>query len=220
MASHTAAVPSRHRGNVRRLLLHARQLRRMARDSQALVYPNARSRRRHLVCPPLLVHQVTYHGPGQLVCYPLLNLRAYRQDAHWYMRALEEVAMRTVSTLGLVPAREPGLTGVWVGGGKLCAIGVKLSRWVTMHGLALNVHPDLAHFEHIVPCGIADRPVTSVADELRRCGLATASLEEVHTILLGHFADVFDVQLKVVDQTPAALHRDAGRPIDSLARDG
>ena len=136
--------------------------------------------------------EVTYHGPGQLVLYPILDLRAYRQDVHWYMRSLEEVALRTLGSLGLPGERVEGLTGAWVDGAKVCAIGVKLSRWVTMHGLALNVCPDLAHFGHIVPCGIADRPVTSVAELL---GEDAADLREVQRLLLRHFGDVFSVEV-------------------------
>ena len=162
--------------------------------------------------------EVTYHGPGQLVLYPMLDLRAYRQDVHWYMRALEEVAMRALADVGLPAAREPGLTGVWVDGAKACAIGVKLSRWVSMHGLALNVATDLAHFEHIVPCGIADRPVTSVARELQRRRLDGATdaaiggapdgddalLAHMRALLLKHFAAVFDVDCRVVEHDDAA----------------
>jgi len=114
--------------------------------------------------------EVTYHGPGQLVVYPILDLRAYKQDVHWYMRALEEVAARVVRSVGLPAGRIDGLTGVWIGDAKVCAIGVKLSRWVTMHGLALNVDVDLRDFAHIVPCGIADRPVTSLRRELEARG--------------------------------------------------
>lgn len=142
--------------------------------------------------------EVTYHGPGQLVLYPILDLRDYRQDVHWYMRALEEVVIRTLHSLGLPAEREPGLTGVWVNGAKACAEGVKLSRWVTMHGLALNVHTDLSDFQHIVPCGIGDRPVTSVAEQLRAAGTPEddlPTLEDVQRLLLGHFADVFECQL-------------------------
>ena len=148
--------------------------------------------------PPFELHrterggEVTYHGPGQLVLYPILDLREYRQDVHWYMRSLEEVALRTLGSLGLPGERVEGLTGAWVRGAKVCAIGVKLSRWVTMHGLALNVCPDLSHFGHIVPCGIADRPVTSVAELL---GEDAADLCEVQRLLLGHFSDVFSVEL-------------------------
>ena len=142
--------------------------------------------------------EVTYHGPGQLVLYPILDLRSYRQDVHWYMRALEEIAIRTLRSLGLPAEREPGLTGVWVNGAKACAEGVKISRWVTMHGLALNVETDLADFAHIVPCGIADRPVTSVAEQLRSAGTPEAelpSLEYVQGLMLRHFADVFECEL-------------------------
>ena len=143
--------------------------------------------------------EVTYHGPGQLVLYPILDLRAYRQDVHWYMRALEEIVIRTLHSLGLPAEREPGLTGVWVNGAKACAEGVKLSRWVTMHGLALNVHTDLSDFQHIVPCGIADRPVTSVAEQLRNNGIPEEelpTLEDVHSLLLEHFAEVFECDLE------------------------
>ena len=151
--------------------------------------------------------EVTYHGPGQLVLYPVLDLRAYRQDVDWYMRALEEVAIRALGDVGLTAERLPGLTGVWVGGAKACAIGVKLSRWVSMHGLALNVAPDLTHYEHIVPCGIADRPVTSVARELQTAGAdsdvadSQALMEQMHRLLLRHFADVFEVELEDVGAT-------------------
>lgn len=143
--------------------------------------------------------EVTYHGPGQIVLYPLLDLRAYRQDVHWYMRALEEVVIRTLGSLGLPAGREPGLTGVWVDGAKACAIGVKLSRWVSMHGLALNVEPDLEHFGHIVPCGIADKPVTSIAELLRERGYDAGGaplLERVQRLLLQHFAEVFECELE------------------------
>lgn len=107
--------------------------------------------------------EVTYHGPGQLVMYPVLNLRHFKQDLHWYLRQLEEVIIRALSEVsGLQGERVEGLTGVWVGGNKVAAIGVRASRWVTYHGLALNVSTDLSHFSKIVPCGIADKGVTSI----------------------------------------------------------
>lgn len=144
---------------------------------------------------------MTYHGPGQLVLYPVLDLRAYEQDLHWYLRALEETVIRTLASLGVTAAREEGLTGVWVGDSKVCAIGVRVSRWITMHGLALNVCPDLSHFEHIVPCGIADRSVTSTAQLLP--GEAGASeLATVQELLLFHFAEVFNVRY---EDPPAPL---------------
>lgn len=105
--------------------------------------------------------EVTYHAPGQLVGYPILNLRLrpYQTDLHWYLRQLEEVIIRAIAPFGLQGERIDGLTGVWVEGYKVAAIGIKVSRWITMHGFALNVCPDLAGFQRIVPCGIEDRPV-------------------------------------------------------------
>ena len=109
---------------------------------------------------------VTYHGPGQLVGYPILDLNPHRRDVHRYVRDLEEVLMRAVATFGIDTRRVPGLTGVWAGAPgheeKLAAIGVRISRWITSHGFALNVAADLRHFQLIVPCGIADRGVTSM----------------------------------------------------------
>jgi lipoyl(octanoyl) transferase len=109
---------------------------------------------------------VTYHGPGQLVGYPILDLQPDRCDVHQYVRDLEEVLIRAVGTFGVTGVRVPGLTGVWVGAPgreeKLAAIGVRISRWITSHGFALNVAPDLDHFALIVPCGIADRGTTSL----------------------------------------------------------
>ena len=106
---------------------------------------------------------VTYHGPGQVVGYPILNLRPNRCDVHRYVRDLEEVLIRTAGVYGVTAARARGLTGVWVDRDKLAAIGVRLSRWVTSHGFALNVNTDLSYFDLIRPCGIDDRGVTSLA---------------------------------------------------------
>jgi lipoyl(octanoyl) transferase len=106
--------------------------------------------------------QVTYHGPGQLVGYPVIDLTPDRRDVARYLRDLEEVLIRTLSRLGIEGTRQPGWTGVWVGDAKIAAIGVHLSRWVTTHGFALNVTTDLAHFDLIVPCGITTRGVTSI----------------------------------------------------------
>ena len=138
---------------------------------------------------------ITYHGPGQLVVYPIFDLDNFRPDIHWFMRSLEEAVIRTCADYGLAAGRMPGLTGVWLGhdGGprprKICAMGVRASRWVTMHGLALNVQPDLGYFGHIVPCGIADKAVTSLTAELGR----PVPLPEVAGHLLGHFQGIFEM---------------------------
>jgi len=118
---------------------------------------------------------ITFHGPGQLVAYPLLDLENFRADIHWYLRALEEAVIQTLSTYGLRAGRIAGLTGVWLdweesaaNPRKICAMGVRCSRWVTLHGLALNVNTDLTYFGYIVPCGITDKAVTSLQAELGR----------------------------------------------------
>ncbi|NEO15416.1 MAG: lipoyl(octanoyl) transferase LipB [Moorea sp. SIO4G2] len=137
--------------------------------------------------------EVTYHCPGQLVGYPILNLRYYRQDLHWYLRQLEEVLIQVLAVYGLKGERVTGMTGVWLEGCKVAAIGIKVKRWITMHGFALNVCPDLAGFNHIVPCGIADKPVGSLAQFI-----ADLSVEQVRLDLCAKFAEVFAVQL--IDQ--------------------
>ncbi|MGB3240086.1 MAG: lipoyl(octanoyl) transferase LipB [Geitlerinemataceae cyanobacterium] len=135
--------------------------------------------------------EVTYHCPGQLVGYPILNLRYYRQDLHWYLRQLEEVQIRVLAKLGLRGERLEGLTGVWLQGRKVAAIGIKVSRWISMHGFALNVCADLTGFEYIVPCGIADRSVGSLAEFL-----PGITVEAVRPIVAQTFADVFGVRLQ------------------------
>jgi len=135
---------------------------------------------------------VTYHGPGQLVAYPILDLKPDRQDLHAYLRDLEEVVIRSASSLGVRGSRVPGLTGVWAGVGKLAAIGVRVSSgWITSHGLAVNVQTDLAYFDTIVPCGLRDRRVTSLEAVLGR----RVPMEEARTALVSAFADVFGAQL-------------------------
>jgi lipoyl(octanoyl) transferase len=108
--------------------------------------------------------EVTYHCPGQIIAYPILNLRHYQQDLHWYLRQLEEVVLRVLALNGLQGYRIDGLTGVWLEERKLAAIGIKVTSWITMHGFALNVCPDLSGFDRIVPCGIVDRSVGSMAE--------------------------------------------------------
>jgi lipoyl(octanoyl) transferase len=134
--------------------------------------------------------EVTYHCPGQLVGYPILDLRHYRQDLHWYLRQLEEVLIRVLAQYDLTGERIAGLTGVWVEGRKLAAIGIKVSRWITMHGFALNVCPDLTGFAQIVPCGIANRPVGSMAEFV-----PDVSLAEVRMQVVDCFAEVFGVEI-------------------------
>ena len=131
---------------------------------------------------------VTYHGPGQLVGYPIVQLSEWKRDVHAYVRALEEVIIRVLADFGLAGERVAGATGVWTGGAKICAIGVHLSRWVSSHGFALNVATDLQYFQYIVPCGLT-KPVTS----LRQLGVA-ASMEEVKTAVRRRFAEVYEYQ--------------------------
>jgi lipoyl(octanoyl) transferase len=130
---------------------------------------------------------ITYHGPGQLVGYPILDLKPDRCDVHRYVRDLEEVLIRVAADYGIEAGRVPGLTGVWVGGGKLAAIGVRIARWITSHGFALNVTTDLEYFNLIVPCGIADGGVTSLAALLGR----TVDREGVEDRIVHHFSEVF-----------------------------
>lgn len=106
---------------------------------------------------------ITYHGPGQVVAYPIIDLKGWNQDLHVYCRSLEEVVIRSLGDFGIVGSRIKGATGVWVGNEKIAAIGVRVSRWVTSHGFALNVNPDLSYFCQIIPCGIRDKGVTSMA---------------------------------------------------------
>ncbi|MCS6790713.1 MAG: lipoyl(octanoyl) transferase LipB [Bacteroidia bacterium] len=134
---------------------------------------------------------VTYHGPGQLVGYPILWLERYRADVGWYMRSLEEVLIRTLNDWGLRAERISGLTGVWLQNPprKIAAMGVKLTRWVSMHGFALNVNTDLTGFSWIVPCGIQDKAVTSMHIELGHL----LSVETVKQQVIAHFSEVFEV---------------------------
>lgn len=151
--------------------------------------------------------EVTYHGPGQLVMYPIINLRYHKMDLHWYLRSLEEVIIRVLSSsFSMEASRIDGLTGVWVGGQKLAAIGIRVSQWVTYHGLALNVTTDLAPFQQIVPCGIRDRQVGSIKGLLREHshsnGCGTENLDDVqlidvtHKSLVKEFCEVFQVELQ------------------------
>ncbi len=130
---------------------------------------------------------VTYHGPGQLVGYPILDLRPDRCDVHRYVRDLEEALILAAATFGVTSGRVPGLTGTWVGNEKLAAIGVRISRWVTSHGFALNVTTNLSHFGLIVPCGIVDKGVTS----LDRLTAAPVSMDRVQDAVMNAMGRVF-----------------------------
>lgn len=131
---------------------------------------------------------VTYHGPGQIVGYPILDLKPDRQDVHRYVRDLEEVMIRVCAEFGVTAGRIKGLTGTWVGGDKIGAIGVKISRWITSHGFAFNVNTNLEHFQLIVPCGIEGHGVTS----LRRLTGREVDLEGVEALFVRHFSDVYE----------------------------
>ncbi|KAM3102024.1 lipoyl(octanoyl) transferase LipB [Phormidesmis sp. 146-12] len=133
--------------------------------------------------------EVTYHCPGQLVGYPILNLQFYQKDLHWYLRQLEEVIIQALANYGLSGTRIAGLTGVWVEGRKVAAIGIKVSRWITMHGFALNVCPDLRGFDQIVPCGIPDRPVGSLEQFI-----PGITVQQIKPDVVKAFAEVFEVE--------------------------
>jgi lipoyl(octanoyl) transferase len=145
----------------------------------------------HLLCRTERGGEVTYHCPGQVVGYPILNLRYYQQDLHWYLRQLEEVLIRVMTNYDLKGERVAGLTGVWVKGRKVAAIGIKVSRWITMHGFALNVCPDLLGFQEIVPCGIGDRSVGSLAEFVPDIQLAKVQQQVAEA-----FAEVFNVEMR------------------------
>ena len=140
---------------------------------------------------------ITYHGPQQIVGYPILDLDKFKTDLGWYLRSLEQVIIDTIAEYGLIGERSAGETGVWLEpenpfmARKICAMGIKCSRWITMHGFALNVNPDLSHFEYIVPCGIQGKTVTSLEKELGR----KVDYEEVKQKIKKHFAHIFDCEL-------------------------
>lgn len=141
---------------------------------------------------------ITYHGPGQIVGYPIFDMDRHFTDIHKYLRYLEEVIIRTCADYGIEAGRIEGLTGVWVGDLKICAMGIRLSRWVTMHGFALNVNTDLSYFKHIIPCGITDREVTSFQELLGR----KLDEAEVKEHLITNLEEVFDINILKVDSLP------------------
>ncbi|XP_071731469.1 octanoyltransferase LIP2p, chloroplastic-like [Rutidosis leptorrhynchoides] len=150
--------------------------------------------------------EVTYHGPGQIMMYPIMNLRFQKMDLHWYLRALEEVVIRVLKiTFSLKASRVDGLTGVWVGDKKLAAIGIRVTRWLTYHGLALNVSTDLSPFNSIIPCGIRDRGVGNIKELLLNEPCSSSSyntsdddgklIDIAHDSLLKEFCEVFQVEM-------------------------
>jgi lipoyl(octanoyl) transferase len=178
--------------------------------------------------PPFELHrterggEVTYHGPGQLVMYPILNLRHHNMDLHWYLRTLEDLVIGALDKACGIPAhRIDGLTGVWVNNQKVAAIGVRVSRWITYHGLALNVTTDLSPFSNIVPCGISDYSVTSVAKLLEDSSQVddASLLELLHDCLLEGFAKKFDLHLvpPVTLSSSRALVPGAGAELKPLS---
>jgi lipoyl(octanoyl) transferase len=142
---------------------------------------------------------ITYHGPGQLVCYPILDLDNFFTDIHLYLRTLEEAVILTIAEYGLKGDRYPGYTGVWLDPGehvkarKICAMGVRCSRWVTMHGLALNVNTNMDYFKNMIPCGIDDKQVTSLKAELGH----EVNLNDVKKTLLHHISVLFDMDVVI-----------------------
>jgi len=139
---------------------------------------------------------ITFHGPEQIVGYPIIDLEEFKPDIRWYMRSLEEVIIKTIANYGLKGVRSDGETGVWLDVGtpfarKICALGVRTSRWVTMHGFALNVNTNLGYFDHIIPCGIRGKAVSSMEAELNR----KVPLEEVKALIQENFEKVFDAKL-------------------------
>ena len=145
---------------------------------------------------------ITYHGPGQIVGYPILDLDRHFTDIHKYLRYLEEVIIKTCRDYNIDTARIDGLTGVWAGQQKICALGIRCSRWVTMHGFAMNVNTDLSYFNHIIPCGIQNKSVTSLSKLLNR----KVDEEEVKQKLLKNFSAVFDVEIVAGTKLPEMLN--------------
>jgi lipoyl(octanoyl) transferase len=206
LAIQRSCVEDRRAGRIGDLLLlmeHAHALTVGTRGrSHILVTPEALAARGIDVYETGRGGDITYHGPGQLVGYPIIDLQPDRCDVHRYVRDLEEVLIRVAADFGVEAARVPGLTGVWVGDDKLAAIGVRIARWITSHGFAFNVTTDLSFFDLIVPCGIADRGVTSLA----RLGSA-ARMHDVQDRVVARFTEVFERQPVAVAPTQATSAR-------------
>jgi lipoate-protein ligase B len=177
-------------------------------DSQEVVAPEAVLKARGVVIRETdRGGQVTYHGPGQIVCYPLVYVE--KLGLHEYMRLMEEAVIRTIAQWDLNGYRVEGRTGVWVGKEKICAMGIRVRKWWTLHGLALNVTTDLNHFGLIIPCGIRDRGVASMQKLL---GPACPSMEEVRSVLLAQLAELLSLRLR--ETTPDSL-RELATPAEN-----
>jgi lipoyl(octanoyl) transferase len=150
---------------------------------------------------------VTFHGPGQLVGYPIVDLSLHRQDLHWYLRTLEQALIGALATFGLAAERKPGYTGVWMQGGKrkIASLGVHVKQWVTWHGFALNVTTDLAHFDRIVPCGIAGVEMTSIERERGPLSGSGALWSEAVAAVIGGFECAFGVAARSAPEGWAAM---------------
>ena len=133
--------------------------------------------------------QVTYHGPGQLIGYPIINLNNYKKSISWYMRALEQIIISTLKQYDISSSRKDGMTGVWVQDDKICAMGVRLSRWVSMHGFALNIEPDMKYYDGMIPCGIQEFGITSLYELLDE----DIDIYEVMDIITQNFFKIFKV---------------------------
>ena len=157
---------------------------------------------------------ITYHGPGQLVGYPILNLADHGRDAHAYLRRIEGALIDMLAEYGIQAGRSAGFTGVWVGDEKIAAIGVRISRWITSHGFALNVDPDLSYFQAIVPCGIRDRGVTSI----QRLTGAAPALADLAERAADHLARVFDAELAWRAPDEIGCTSDIGYASDPVSR--
>ena len=155
--------------------------------------------------------EVTYHAPGQLVGYPIVNLERHQKDLHWYLRQLEEVVIRCLAHYGLTGTRIEGLTGVWIADRKVAAIGIKVSRWITMHGFALNVCPDLEGFDRIIPCGLVGKSVGRLDQWIP--GITVRSIKPV---VVQAFEEVFSLVMHPAIDPDLSIVRSATRSADQL----
>ncbi len=182
---------------------HVYTLGRNAQKENLLISPERLAERAAQVFEIDRGGDVTYHGPGQLVGYPILDLTQHRRDIAWYMRSLEEVLIGVAGEYGIAAGRSAGAPGVWVGNDKLAAMGVHISRWVTSHGFAFNVNTDLRYFNWIVPCGLRDKGVTSLQKLLGR----RVEMDGIAEKVARHFGEVFELEMveQVESQGPRAL---------------